>query len=78
MAKYWKRKIQEYNERLDKGAIMDSQDKFDHGVHPMAPMSWSIKNKVGVVILIRGIGHVDVQCPGGTLVSGSGLCMLLR
>ena len=37
MAKYWKRKMQEYNERLDKGAIMDSQDELDHGVHPMDP-----------------------------------------
>ena len=32
MTKYWKKKMQEYNERLDEGAIMDSQDKFDHGV----------------------------------------------
>ena len=24
MTKYWKRKMQEYNERSDKGAVMDS------------------------------------------------------
>ena len=37
MAKYWKRKMQEYNERSDKGAVNDSQDEFDHGVHLMDP-----------------------------------------
>ena len=35
--KYWKRKMQEYNERSDKGVVTDSQDEFDHGVHPMDP-----------------------------------------
>ena len=25
-------KMEEYNERSDKGAITDSQDEFDHGV----------------------------------------------
>ena len=37
LSKYWKKKMDEYNERLDKEAIMDSQDGFDHGVHPMDP-----------------------------------------
>ena len=37
MANYWKRKKQEYNERLDEGAITDSQDELDHGVHPTDP-----------------------------------------
>ena len=37
MAKYWKRKMQEYNERSDEGTNMNSQDEFDHGVHPMDP-----------------------------------------
>ena len=48
------------------------------GSAQLTPMSWSIENKVGVVILIRGIRHADAQCPGGTLVSGSGLYTLLR
>ena len=33
------------------------------GSSQWTPMSWSIGNKVGVVILIRGIGHADAQCP---------------
>ena len=37
MAKYWKREMREYNERLDEGAVMDSQDEFDHGVCLMDP-----------------------------------------
>ena len=51
MAKYWKRKMQEYNERSDKGAVMDSQDEFDHGVCQTDPnvMGYQ-KNKVCVVI----------------------------
>ena len=32
VAKYWKQKMEEYNERSDEGVIMDSQDEFDHGV----------------------------------------------
>ena len=51
VARYWKRKMEEYNKRSDEGAIMDSQDEFNHGVHPMDPnvmVYW--KNKVGVVI----------------------------
>ena len=37
LAKYWKKKMEEYNERLDEGTIMESQDEFDHGVHPTDP-----------------------------------------
>ena len=37
MSRYWKKKMEEYNERSDEGAIMDSQDEYDHGVHPMDP-----------------------------------------
>ena len=36
-AKFWKRKMLEYNERSDEGATMDGQDEFEHGVHPMDP-----------------------------------------
>ena len=36
-AKYWKRKMEEYNKRSDEGAIRDSQDEFNHGVHPTDP-----------------------------------------
>ena len=32
MAKYLKRKMQEYNDRSDKGAVTDRQDEFDLGV----------------------------------------------
>ena len=37
--------------RSDEGAVTDSQDEFDHGVHPMDPnvMEYQ-KNKVGVAI----------------------------
>ena len=31
---YWKRKMEELNNRSDEGAVTDSQDEFDHGVHP--------------------------------------------
>ena len=34
---YWKRKIEELNNRPDEGAVMDSQDEFDHGVCPEDP-----------------------------------------
>ena len=37
MSKYWKKKMDEYNERSDEGAITDSQDELDHGVHPTDP-----------------------------------------
>ena len=37
MAKYWKKKMEKYNERSDEGAITDSQDEFDLGVCPMDP-----------------------------------------
>ena len=37
VVKYWKRKMEEYKERSDEGAIMDSQDEFDHGVCPTDP-----------------------------------------
>ena len=36
-AKYLKQKMEDYNKRSDEGAVMDSQDEFDHGVHPMDP-----------------------------------------
>ena len=31
MAKYWKMKLQDYNEGSDEGAVTDSQDEFDQG-----------------------------------------------
>ena len=34
---YWKRKREEFSNRSDEGAVMDSQDEFDHGVHPEYP-----------------------------------------
>ena len=34
---YWKRKMEELNNRSDEGAVMDSQDEFDHGVCPEDP-----------------------------------------
>ena len=70
--------MQQYNERLGEGAIMDSQDQFDHGVCPMDPNVMEYWKKGWCYHLIRGIRHADAQCPGGTLVSGSGLYMLLR
>ena len=74
-----KRKMEELNNRLDEGAVTDSQDEFDHGVHPKDPniMGYQ-KEEGGVVIWSGGIRHADTQCPGGTLVSGNGLYMLLR
>ena len=32
---YWKKVVEGYNERLDEGAIIDSQAAFDHGICPM-------------------------------------------
>ena len=44
-------KMEEYNERSHEGTITDSQDEFDHRVHPMDPnVMSSQKIKVGVVI----------------------------
>ena len=37
MSKYWKEKVECYNERSDEGAITDSQDEYDHGVQQMDP-----------------------------------------
>ena len=71
--------MEEYNERSNEGAVMDSQDEFDHGVCPTDPNVMGYrKNEGWCCHLVRGIGHADVQCPGGTLVSGNGLYVLLR
>ena len=49
--------MEEYNERSDEGPITDIQDEFNHGVHPMDPMSWDTKkNKFGVVIWSEVLG----------------------
>ena len=73
-------KMEELNNRSDEGAVMDSQDEFDHGVCPEDPnvMGYQKKLRLVFVILVRGIGHADAQCPGGTLVSGKGLYLFLR
>ena len=53
--------MQEYNERSDKGAVMDSHDEFDHGVCPMDPNVMGYQKKEGWCWhLIRGIGYTDV------------------
>ena len=38
---------------------MDDNDEFDHVVHPEDLNIMGYQN-------IQGIGHADVQCPGGT------------
>ena len=43
--KYWKWKMEDYNVHSDKGAVTDSQDEFDHGVHLMEPNVISYKKK---------------------------------
>ena len=55
--------MQEYNERSDEGAIMDSQDEFDHRVCPTDPNVMGYQKKVWCCYLIRGIRHADAQCP---------------
>ena len=50
MLNYWKKKVESYNDRLDEGAITDSQDEYNHGVHPMDPNVMEYQNKVGVII----------------------------
>ena len=47
-----------YSQRLDKEAITDSQDEYDHGVCPMDPNVMEYQNKVGVIIWLGVFGMV--------------------
>ena len=59
-AKYWKQKMEDYNVQSDKGAVMDSQDEFTHGVQLMDPNVMPYKKKKGwCCYLIRDIRHAD-------------------
>ena len=42
ISNYWKEQAAYYNERLDEGANMDSQDKYDHGGLANRPQCYGI------------------------------------
>ena len=71
--------MEDYNERSNDGAVTDSLDEFNHGVYPTDPdvMGYQ-KIKVRVVIWLGVLGVLMCNGPGGTLVSGEGLYVLLR
>ena len=47
---YWKRRMEEFNNRSHEGVVANSQDEFDHWSTPRTLMSWIIK-KIKVSVL---------------------------
>ena len=78
--KYWKRKMEEYNERSDEGAVMDSQDEFDHGVCPMDSYVMGYQERIRLALPFdQGVSGMLICNTLEVLqVSGKGLYMLLR